>query len=133
MLPLDGLKPTPDVLLEADQLRSLWPVLVRVAVQIQKAAVLENEQLGSPGRLKLPGLTESTGGVGVGVGVGDGVGLGVGDGVGVGGGGGGGIGVGDGVGVGVGDGVGVGVDVVTISVTATCVFSLPELMVSVAE
>ncbi len=45
-----------------------------------------NEQLGSlvVGRVKLPGLTESIGGVGLGVGVGFGVGVGVGASVGVG-------------------------------------------------
>ncbi len=43
-----------------------------------------NEQLGSLGSVKLPGLTESTGSVGLGVGVGFVVGMGVGASVGVG-------------------------------------------------
>ena len=65
-IPLGGLKVTPDEGLSANQFRSpLWPLFVSVAVQFQKPALESNEQLGSPGRLKRPGPTESTGGCGV--------------------------------------------------------------------
>ncbi len=82
-------------MLDADHFRLLWPVFVKVTLQFQEVVGALYEQLGSlvVGRVKLPGLTESTGGVGLGVGVGVGFGVGV--------------GVGASVGVGVGATVGV--------------------------
>ncbi len=111
-VPLDGLTVAP--LLDADQLREAFPVLVSVVKQVQEPPVgLAWQSLGTE---KLVGLTDSLGGVGVGVGVGLGVG----------------VGVGLGVAVGVGVGVGVG-KAVTTSVTPTGIFSLPEAIASVAE
>jgi hypothetical protein len=109
---------------DADQGREVFPVLVSVVKQIQEPPV--GLLLQSLGTVKIVGLTDSLGGVGVGVGVGDGVGFGLGVGVGMM------TGVGVGVGLGVAVGVGVG-KAVTTSVTATGIFSLPEVIASVAE
>jgi hypothetical protein len=108
-------------LLEADQVRDFFPMLVSVVIQVQGPPPL-GLAWQSLGTEKLVGLTDSLGGFGVGVGVG--VGLGVG------------VGMMTGVGVGVGLGVAVGVGVgkaVTTSVTPTGIFLLPEVIASVAE
>src|SRR5437763_6078823 len=66
--PLDGLTEAP--WLDADQLTDFFPTLISFVEHVQEPPVGLILQLGSLGKVKLVGLTDSLGGFGLGVGLG---------------------------------------------------------------